>query len=130
VSLLLGTGTGELEELVACFAVEDDQLRKEVRRISEDVEMLKDQLAITFPSAPPVANFSPSGEYLTTLTNLSCSSMVRFHLKGGPSKKQIELSSLPTTALNGRVGLKSTELIGFDVPMISPVLVPVSALNT
>jgi len=28
VGLLLGTGTGELEELVACFAVEDDQLKR------------------------------------------------------------------------------------------------------
>jgi hypothetical protein len=40
------------------------------------------------------------------------------------------LSSLATTALNGRVGLKSTEFIGFDVPIISPTLVPVSALKT
>ena len=39
------------------------------------------------------------------------------------------LSSLATIALNG-VGFKSTELIAFDVPIISPVLVPVSELKT
>lgn len=40
------------------------------------------------------------------------------------------LSSLATIALNGLVGFKSTELIAFDVPIISPVLVPVSELKT
>lgn len=31
---------------------------------------------------------------------------------------------------NGRAGRKSHELIGFDWPLISPTLVPVSVINT
>lgn len=84
----------------------------------------------TRPSAAPETNFSPSGEYRTTCTNFSWSDIVVFHLKGGPSKKETALSSLPVTARNGRVGLKSTELIDFVMPEISPTELPASAEKT
>lgn len=84
----------------------------------------------TRPSAAPDTNRSPSGEYRTTCTNFSWSDMVVFHLNGGPSKNETALSSLPVIARNGRVGLKSTELIALVIPDISPTELPASAENT
>jgi hypothetical protein len=56
--------------------------------------------------------------------------MVVFHLNGGPSKNETPLSSFPVIARNGRVGLKSTEFIGFVIPEISPTELPASAEKT
>lgn len=62
--------------------------------------------------------------------HLSLTLMVHLNLKGGPSRKVVQLSSLPVTRRYGRVCLMSTVLMILLWPTISPTDEPVSQRNT
>mmetsp|Transcript_57700 Transcript_57700/g.153792 ORF Transcript_57700/g.153792 Transcript_57700/m.153792 type:complete len:235 (+) Transcript_57700:1236-1940(+) len=79
-------------------------------------------------SEPAEKAHSQFGEYRTVFTKFECAVCDLLNLKGGPSWKITDISSLPVMMRKGRSDLKEIELICFVWPATTPVLLPVSAI--